>query len=666
MKRTLEMLSKLIVMFFAAVLLPAQNLPPLVEQMGYADAVFINGKVVSMDDASISTSPGRTYQGIAVKGDRILKLGSNQEVQALAGRITKVYDLKGRTLIPGIVESHQHIYGNSLRWLDRFGMKWPPNGIIIEPEAAPDLERSQGILRDAIRDAVKKVKPGEWVWVNMRPHPDQPPGALHSWGATRRLTNRKTLDQWSPNNPVIVSPGNRGFINSKGLEVVNEFLPGYSNSIRETMHGDEIGADPADIGWVGSQEMSVIEWEIFLNTLEPNTLAQMLKLESEAWASLGVTTFSSRIQFPKVMSGYAKLVELGQMPIRFDAHYEVHRMPTEPKETRQMYRRTGVLQGIGNDYFWFDGVASERWDSHIPEACLGPDTNAPANIKTRETCPKPGDLHWDVLSNAIKSGWRVAGVHTCGSESLRRFVQMIDEARQARGWTVEQIHDQHFSLEHCDMIGKQPDVIDKIKKYGIILSCGPDYIAQSRQYLKEYGPSTPNIEEWVVPFNTWIQSGVQLVGQHFGGGSFRGSEGSTGRGMQPPFFMPWFATTRKFDGRVWQPDERVDRVQALKMYTRWAAEYVRKPERLGSLEEGKWADLLIIDRDYFTIPVDDILKIRPLMTMVGGKMIVVNASLAGEWKMEPIGNQYNFDDKDIAWIGQPITAEGKKEAGQSN
>jgi hypothetical protein len=329
-------------------------------------------------------------------------------------------------------------------------------------------------------------------------------------------------------------------------------------------------------------------------------------------------------------------------------------MPTEPKETRQMYRRTGVLQGIGNDYFWFDGVASERWDSHIPEACLGDDTNAPANIKGRETCPKPGDLHWDVLSNAMKAGWRLTGVHTCGSESLRRFVKMIDTARQEMGWTVQQVHDQHYSLEHCDMIGKQPDVLEKLKTWGLIISCGPDYITKTAQYVREYGPSTPNIEDWVVPFNTWIKSGVRLVGQHFGGGAFAGSEGAVGSGKQPPFFMPWFAITRKFDGKVLQPDERIDRVHALKMWTRWAAEYVRKPDKLGSVEEGKYADLLVIDRDYFTIPVDDILKIRPLMTMVGGKIQALNSSLATEWNTPQVGNQYNFEDKDIAWIGQPM------------
>ena len=75
--------------------------------------------------------------------------------------------------------------------------------------------------------------------------------------------------------------------------------------------------------------------------------------------------------------------------------------------------------------------------------------------------------------------------------------------------------------------------------------------------------------------------------------------------------MAWQAVTRQYDGQIWQPEERIDRVQALKMFSIWAAEYIQKQDQLGSLEVGKFADLLIIDRDYFTIPVDDILKIHP-------------------------------------------------------
>jgi predicted amidohydrolase YtcJ len=631
----------------------AQQLPEIVARRGYADSILVNAKIVSMEDATISSEPGRIYQAMAVKGDAIMKLGTNDEVRALAGGFTKVYDLKGRTVIPGIIESHQHIYGRSFRWLERFGIKYPPNGTVIHPQATADLETTQKVLRDAVTNAVKEMEPGQWLMVNMRAAPEAP-DLLDLWGDTRRLTNRKTLDLFSPENPVVVSPGNRGFVNSAALDMLNAFFPGYSDSIRETMHGDEIGADPADIGWVGSVERSVIGWELFLQGLDPNVLAEMLRLESEAWASLGVTTFSSRIAFPKVMTGYAKLAELGKMPIRFSAHYEVHRMPTDPKETRQLYRRTGVLQGIGDDYFWFDGVASERWDSHHPEACTGPDTKAPAHLKERETCPKAGDLHWDTLSNAIRSGWRLRGIHTLGSESLRRFTQMIDAAIADTNITLEQVREQHYTLEHCDLIGKLPDSIERMKKYGLIISCGPGLMSTYPLTIKDYGPynDPEHLKKFFMPFKTWIESGVLVVGQHWGGGAFAGGggEGSVGGGRQPPFFMPWLTMTRMTNGWIWVPEERIDRVRALKMWTRWAARYVMKEDKLGSLEEGKWADLVILDRDYFTIPENDILKVRPLMTMVGGKVVSLNKSLAQEWNTAPVGEQFDFEDHEVDWV----------------
>ncbi|MBI2821257.1 MAG: amidohydrolase family protein [Acidobacteria bacterium] len=622
---------------------------PEVAKFGYPETIFVNGKVVSMDDATTSTSVGHVYEAIAIKGNRIVKLGTDEDVRRLAGPDTKVLDLRGRTLLPGIVEPHNHLYGGVTRYLDRLGFKFPPNGIIVAAQADSELEKTHVIIRDAIRDGVQKVKPGDWVVLNVRPSLDAP-GNLNLWQRTRRLPNRKTLDVWAPNNPVLVS-GVRANLNSKALEILEDFLPGYSATIQETMHGVEIGEDIPSIGWVGSQEMDVVNWELFLQRLPAATLAQGLKLASEALASAGVTTFGTRIPFPKVMTGYATLAGLGQMPIRLAAHYEVHRMPADPQQTRQMYRRTGVLQGIGDDYLWIDGVASERWDSQYPEACTGPDTKAPPHIKARELCPKPGDLNWDVLKNALMAGWRLAGVHMCGSESSRSFLKMIESARVANGWSVQEVHDMHMTGEHCNVIGKLPDVMEGLKKYGIILSCGPDIISQAPLFINDYGPQ---IDPFIIPFKTWIESGINLVGQHW-----NVSRPGTAD-FKPPFYWVWQAVTRRYDGKVWQPGERIDRVHALKMYTRWAAEYVRKPDKLGSLELGKFADLLIIDRDYFTIPEDEILKIRPLMTMVGGKMIVLQDSLAKEFGVEPAGPAYNFRDEDVEHIGKPLVEIAKK------
>ncbi len=627
------------------------QVPPEVAMHGYADTVFFNGKVVSMDDKSTSIEVGSIYQGIAVKGNKIVKLGTTREVRALAGPDTRVLDLQGRTLLPGIIEPHMHIYGEAVKHLERFGFKYPPNGIVVSATAEKTLEETQSVLRKTVQDAVKQVDPGQWVVVNMGANPEEPT-ALRLWAAGRRLTNRDTLDIWAPENPVLMSPGIRGNINTKALNLLDDFLPGYSASIQETMHGDRIGEDIPGIGWVGSQEMAVITWELFLEQLPLNTLAQALKLVSEEWASIGVTTLSTRIPFPKVMSGYATLAGLGQMPIRLAAHYEVHRMPTDPAQTRQMYRRTGVLQGIGSDYFWIDGVASERWDSIYPESCTGPDTQAPPHIKAREVCPQPGDLMWDTLENALKSGWRLAGVHMCGSEAARSYFKMIDRARADNGMSMEEIRNLNMTSEHCNLVGKQPDIIQGLKDYGITLSCGPSRISEAPGWVADYGPQ---INDFILPLKTWIESDVKVVGQHFGGGAFRRrSEGSVGGGLQPPFFALWQAITRQYDGKVWQPEERIDRVWALKMWTSWASDYVMKGDKIGTLEVGKLADMIIIDRDYLTVAEQDILKIRPLMTMLGGEIGVLQASLAQEFDMDPMGMPYVFTDDEITHIGGPL------------
>jgi predicted amidohydrolase YtcJ len=245
------------------------------------------------------------------------------------------------------------------------------------------------------------------------------------------------------------------------------------------------------------------------------------------------------------------------------------------------------------------------------------------------------------------------------------MAQMVEGAMADANLSLDYIREQQFSFEHCDMIGKRPDIIEILKKYNFMISCGPDYLRDGRGWVKDYGPTSPNVLDALIPFNTWIKSGVNLVGQHYGGGAVRGGEGGGGR-YQPPFFMLWQAITRKYDGKVWVPEERIDRVHALKMWTRWAANYVRHPNWLGSLETGKWADLLIVDRDYFTVPEDEILKIRPLMTVVGGRTVALNESLAKEWGVPPVGPQFNFDDTAIEWIGKPFSEDGKREAGLTN
>ncbi|MBI2822042.1 MAG: amidohydrolase family protein, partial [Acidobacteria bacterium] len=180
----------------------------------------------------------------------------------------------------------------------------------------------------------------------------------------------------------------------------------------------------------------------------------------------------------------------------------------------------------------------------------------------------------------------------------------------------------------------------------------PDILKEAPDWVKDYGPQ---IEPFILPFKTWIDSGVKLVGQHW---AIRMVNEPGTDNFKPPFFLIWQAATRKYDGKVWQPEERIDRVHGLKMWTSWASEYVRKPDQLGTIETGKFADLVVLDRDFFTVSEDDILKVRPMMTMVGGRMIVLQEALGKEFGMEPRlpvnNNGFKFKDEDVEYIGKPL------------
>jgi hypothetical protein len=91
------------------------------------------------------------------------------------------------------------------------------------------------------------------------------------------------------------------------------------------------------------------------------------------------------------------------------------------------------------------------------------------------------------------------------------------------------------------------------------------------------------------------------------------------------------------DGKVWGPQERVDRATGLKMITRWAAEYLLKGDKIGSIEPGKFADLAVLDRDYMAIPLEEVSEIRPQMTVFDGKIVFLHTDFSREYNLKPSG-----------------------------
>jgi predicted amidohydrolase YtcJ len=595
------------------------TVPAEVAANGYADSIFINGKIASMDDQGYNNNPGTIYEAMAVKRDRIMGLGTTAHIRTLANTSTTVYDLGGMTVIPGLIDTHNHNFGGGVG--PTMGIRAPDTGVLLNVKAGRDMESTRLAIENAIKESVAKVPPGEWINVGINPNQEEgiSNNRIFSWVVRGELEPKERLDRIAPNHPVIVRQNSRATMNEKGWEIARQHLPFFDDYAEEEISDV---AHSNDLGIIAVGQQTGLTWNIFYRNQPQDRLAEMVRRSWERLASQGITTFGSRVHNPRILDTVTYLHREMDQPIRFGALYEVHRKPEDPAFVRKFYSYTGNLVGVGDDYLWIHGVASELWDSSFPQSCLGPDLPAPPRIKQRELCPAPGIMYWDVLETALKHGWRLAGVHGLASDGVRRFTKLIDKVIAETNMTAADIRKLRPTVEHVEALGNVPDVMAKVKEYGIILNVNPPRLVREKEYIEDYGPEA---EKFMMPVKTWLDNGHTVVG-HFEGGAV----GSTMNNL----------IRREVNGRVVLPNERLDRVVVLKLFTTWAPQYMLKEDVLGTLELGKMADFVVLDKDFFTVPDVNIPDIVPQMTVVGGKVRFLNQQLASKWSTQPVGFQF--------------------------
>lgn len=612
-------------------LLSAQSLPPQVEEMGYADSIVVNGKVVSMDDQGYNANPGHIYQAMAIKGNKIMALGTNEQIRALAGRKTQVYDMGGKLVLPGIVDGHAHHMGTP-EIAKAMGMPYPNNGRSIRVKGARDLEGTRLKVENAIKDAVKEMKPGEWLTVGL--DEDRDVGAtqskLFAWTVRGDLENRQRLDPIAPNNPVLVRAGTRLTGNSMTVDILKKKFPFLIEAEKAELTDL---SDPVAIGELGLGIDEALKWEIWLGDQPDTALAEMIRRDWEMMAAHGQVSFSSRTYNPRIITALNVLNRTGLAPVRFGIIQEIHRRPNNPVADEGIYGRIGSFWGLGDDMMWQQGIGTELWDSSFPLVCLSADIpGTPAEVKARELCRKPGDAYWKMMVDALGAGWRLAQFHGVGSDGLRRYTQMIEQAMKEYNIPLDEIRARRMTTDHAEAIGFVPDVMAKVKELGILISANPRRMQREPDYIRDYGPKA---EEFMQPVKKWLEYGLPVVGEF---------ESYSGIGLQFKLYID-----REVFGKKVLPDQALDRVTVMKLWTTWAPQYYLKEKTMGTLEVGKYADYVVLDKDYFTIPVPEILKIIPQMTVVNGKVRAIQAGFAKTLGVEPVG--YQFPPNYMPWDG---------------
>jgi predicted amidohydrolase YtcJ len=243
---------------------------------------------------------------------------------------------------------------------------------------------------------------------------------------------------------------------------------------------------------------------------------------------------------------------------------------------------------------------------------------APPEVKAQEGCvAEEGSFKRKVMLAMVRSGQRIYGTHVYGDRGLDQSMDIIEEGSRLAGLNLEQIRAKRHGVDHAGAV--RPDQMERMVRLNMFQSYTGGVEEQSRFLLKNYGEK---YVDWAYPIGSFIKAGGTSVWE--GGGFAR---------------LQDFITRKGKDGRVWAPQERLDRTTALKIATIWPAEYMMRGDVLGSLEVGKKGDFVVLNRDYWEVPEEQISTVRPLMTVVDGKTRFLDRSWAGNLGLQPIGYQ---------------------------
>ncbi len=568
----------------------AQDLPP--EVLRYADMVLYNGRVLTMDR---DQPPINLTEAIALQDGRVLAVGDSDRILRMAGADTVRVDLGGKAVIPGVIDTHSHPNRYALR---HYAQEWIPAYIQSLREKKV---RYATVRWDSVETAISDFKrvadntsPQEWIYTVSRSNP------------TLRELTRYDLDKAAPDNPLYIMIGNatRGIANTKMLDIVLDLygdrLPGIVRDEQGIPNGQFVGSGG-----------TVIDQEV-VPRVAPEVLAPFVKRELEEWVAIGVNTLSSRLRGNEV-TAYGLLDRAGELPLRLPYSHEIGR--GNPFLEGDL-KRFGNLEGHGTPWMWLIGISVGIPDGNGPS-----DTNSgavcsslPKRVMLRADIYPEGFCNWDmpdepgadaiIVSN--RYGYRIAGTHTFGDKGFLMLLDAFDQANQE-----DSILGQSFGMDHGMMV--PPEVVERSAKLGVTWSLQPPmfydrYAAGvSRVYGEEYA------HRWMLPIKSLIDAGAKVT---------YGADTHTDPQREPMFSLEILVTRKISDGRVFGPREAIDRATALLMMTRWGADYVLRNEELGSLEPGKLADLVVLDKNPLARNVrdEDLSEIKVVATIIGGEL----------------------------------------------
>jgi predicted amidohydrolase YtcJ len=596
--------------------------------VSYPAMIVHNAKIVTMDDTSfgLNTPIGNIFQAMAVRDGNIMALGTDAEILAMAGPETDQIDVNGRMVMPGIVDTHTHIHNNELNsWIRKNPQVVSDVASSYAVSGTTDEELSEAVSA-TIREHTRATDRNRWAFISVGRGGGTGTGAGVSFLANKKYT-MAMMDRIAPNHPIILQSHPSYVINSAGIEDIKRLYGAFFSM--EAAGIDEAGRVRATAPQYGRG--LIIDG--YFNARVPE-LADIVEAGLLKNAAVGITTYSSHIMGQRFLDAFNYLARRDRMPIRF-GYTHWFGFAAGYSDPALFYKRVGDMAMMGTDFFWHAGVGLGSIDSGPPRFCST--MEASRTIKEMEWCQNAqGSSMYEATRTAIANYQRVLVGHAYADKGVNYFMDAVEAAMEDNpGITLDHIHSIRLSSDHC---GFYPSVeqLPRMAKLGMMISCGSAAMTRSYPWIGEDRYPAIYMKR-IAPIKTAILAGVMPTYE---------DESGVSEGVARSYFHSSKAfLTRKNDrGQDVNPDEAIDRNTLMKMMTSWAARFMMKEEVLGTLETGKYADFLVLNGDYFSVPLDDVSDIHPLMTVVNGKIRVLKEEFAGELGREAVGPQITFDN----------------------
>ena len=524
----------------------------------HADLIFMNTRVFTSDESNPYA------EAVAVAGNRIAFVGGSSEVEAWRGPETRVIDGQGNTLLPGFIDSHFH-----LLW----GCIWLGSAQLQEVKTKEDLKK-------ILLDFADENKTTSWV-----------DGRGIKYGI---VSTRQELDEIIADRPVYIGAydGHTAWANTKALEMAGILQPGKEVGPNGIIVRDEAGLATGELR---EEDAMRAVHELVPEPSEARK-RELLKLGMKQITASGVTSVHNMNGDMEEMLTYAAVEDAGEMLLRVYVPYWV-----KPDATEEMLAEAVEMAKVQGDYarggavkFFMDGV----WESYTA-LNIDPYADDPEAIE---------DGIWSLerftqmAAACDKLGLQIF-VHACGDGAVRRTLDGYEAVQKLNGK-----RDSRHRVEHIEVI--HPDDMPRFKELDVIASMQPLHSPLTGQdadvWLTRTGP-----QRWPVSF-AWRDL------------KNAGAKMAFGSDWTVAPFNPMLGLYAALNRQKWapeDPDQRLTLEETLIGYTRGAAYAEFQEHQKGQLKEGYLADIVLLSEDIFQTKPEDIADVKPLLTMVDGKVV---------------------------------------------